>query len=61
MEEPGILQADAPFMDCAIALGRLDEAAEHLRFVVDWTRRVDNPSVVVECTRIEVLLRGRPR
>ena len=45
VEEPGILQADAPFMDCAIALGRLDEAAEHLRFVVDWTRRVDNPSV----------------
>ena len=56
VEEPGILQADAPFMDCAIALGRLDEAAEHLRFVADWTRRVDNPSVVVECSRIEVLL-----
>ena len=61
VEEPGILQADAPFMDCAIALGRLDEAAEHLRFVVDWTRRVDNPSVRRRVLADRGAAGGRPR
>jgi len=58
VDVPGILRADAPYMECAITLGRLDEAADHLGVVIDWTRRVDNPSVLVECSRIQVLLRA---
>ena len=53
---PGVLQADAPFMECAIALGRLDEAAARLEIVREHATRCEDPSVVDDCLRIGVLL-----
>jgi hypothetical protein len=44
-------------MECAIAVGRLDEAADRLALVTERARRCDNPSVVDDdCLRIRVLL-----
>ena len=61
VEEPGILQADAPYMDCAIALGRLDEAAEHLRLVVDDGPRLWTTPPCWSSARDRGAAAGRPR
>ena len=54
--EPGWLEADVPFMECAIGLGRLAEAAQRLGIVEERARRIGRPVVLAGCQRIQVLL-----
>ncbi len=56
--EPGWWEADVPFMECAIGLGRLAEATQRLGIVEERARRVDRPVVLAGCQRIRVLLRA---
>ena len=56
--EPGWLEADVPFMECAIGLGRLAEARQRLGIVEERARRIGRPVVLAGCQRIRVLLRA---
>ena len=54
-QDPGVLHAHTAYMECAITLGRLDEAATWLGLVEERAGRCDRPAVLAACQRIRVL------
>ena len=55
-DDPAMYHADTAHLECAVALGHLDEVVQGLPDVEARARRAERPAVLAECSRIRILL-----